>query len=152
MAERPLVLEITEHELIDDYAALHEAVRLLGIDVRLAVDDAGVGITNFGHILEMRPDYVKLDISLVRGVNVDPRRQAMIVGIDHFSLTTHCQLIAEGVETEEEARTLTDLGVEFGQGYWLGRPEPVETWAAALPNTPRSSDGNAGPTNGAGGA
>jgi len=152
LAERPLVLEITEHELIDDYAALHEAVRLLGIDVRLAVDDAGVGIANFGHILEMRPDYVKLDISLVHGVNADPRRQAMIVGIDHFSLTTHCQLIAEGIETEEEARTLIDLGIEFGQGYWLGRPEPVETWAAALSNTPRSSDGHAGPANGAGGA
>ena len=152
MAERPLVLEITEHELIDDYAALHEAVRLLGTHVRLAVDDAGVGIANFGHILEMRPDFVKLDISLVRGVDGDPRRQAMIVGIDHFSLTTHCQLIAEGVETEEEARTLTALGVEFGQGYWLGRPEPVETWAAGLPHIPRSSDGHAGPANGAGGA
>ena len=53
----------------------------------------------------------------------------MIVGIDHFSLTTHCQLIAEGVETEEEARTLVGFGVELGQGYLLGRPEPVEAWA-----------------------
>lgn len=55
----------------------------------------------------------------------------MIVGISHFSLTTGCHLIAEGVETKEEARTLSELGVEFGQGYLFGRPGRVEKWAAA---------------------
>jgi predicted signal transduction protein with EAL and GGDEF domain len=55
----------------------------------------------------------------------------MIVGISHFSLTTGRHLIAEGVETKEEARTLSELGVEFGQGYFFGRPGRVEKWAAA---------------------
>jgi EAL domain-containing protein (putative c-di-GMP-specific phosphodiesterase class I) len=71
---------------------------------------------------------VKLDISMVRRVNAHLGRQAMVVGMRHFSLTVGCRLIAEGVETVEEARTLTALGVEFGQGYWLGRPETAEHW------------------------
>ena len=130
-AGRPLVLEVTEHEVIDDYDLVRGAFHALGNDVRIAVDDAGVGIANFGHIIELRPDFVKLDISMVRRVNAHLGRQAMVVGMRHFSLTVGCRLIAEGIETVEEARTLTALGVEFGQGYLLGRPEPVETWAVS---------------------
>jgi PAS domain S-box-containing protein len=131
LADRPLVLEITEHEIIEDYAAMREAVRALDNEVRLAVDDAGAGVANFGHIIDLRPDFVKLDVSLVRHVDADLRRQAMIVGIGHFSLRTDCRLIAEGVETEAEARMLNELGVEFGQGYLFGHPEPAEAWVAA---------------------
>jgi EAL domain-containing protein (putative c-di-GMP-specific phosphodiesterase class I) len=97
--------------------------------VRLAVDDAGVGIANFGHIVELRPDLVKIDMSLVWRVTVDLGRQALIVAMRHFARTSGCRLIAEGVESEEEAGTLTQLGVEFGQGYRFGRPEPVEHWS-----------------------
>ncbi|MGZ8515067.1 MAG: EAL domain-containing protein [Candidatus Limnocylindrales bacterium] len=130
-AGRPLVLEITEHETIDDYDALRDALRSLGRDVRVAVDDAGAGVANFGHIIDLRPDFVKLDISLVRQVNANLGRQAMVVGMRHFSRTAGCRLIAEGVETAEEADTLTSLGVEFGQGYLFGRPEPIEAWVGA---------------------
>ncbi len=128
---RPLVIEITEHETIDDYDAIRRAIRNLGSDVRVAVDDAGAGVANFGHIIDLRPDFLKLDISLVRRVDSDLGRQAMVVGMRHFSQTTGCRLIAEGVETPEEADTLTSLGVEFGQGYLLGRPEPIDSWIAA---------------------
>ena len=138
-ADRALVLEVTEHELIGDYDALRAAVRKLGHDIRLAVDDAGAGVANFGHIIDLRPDFVKLDISLVRRVNANLGRQAMVVGMRHFSRTAGCRLIAEGVETEEEAATLRDLGVEFGQGYLFGRPEPVETWVAARAAAPKPS-------------
>ncbi len=133
-AGRPLVLEVTEHELIDDYDVVREAVRELGHDIRLAVDDAGAGVANFGHIIDLRPDFVKLDIGLVRRVNANLGRQAMVVGMRHFARTAGCRLIAEGVETVEEAATLTALGVEFGQGYLFGRPEPVDAWTA--PGTP----------------
>jgi len=129
-AGRPLVLEITEHETIDDYDRLRDAIRTLGHDVRVAVDDAGAGVANFGHIIDLRPDFVKLDISLVRRVNANLGRQAMVVGMRHFSRTAGCRLIAEGVETSEEAATLTALGVEFGQGYLFGRPEPIDAWVA----------------------
>jgi EAL domain-containing protein (putative c-di-GMP-specific phosphodiesterase class I) len=132
-ADRPLVLEVTEHERIEDYDALRAAVRELGDDLRVAVDDAGAGIANFGHIIDLRPDFVKLDISLVRRVNANLGRQAMVVGMRHFSRTAGCRLIAEGVETPEEADTLTSLGVEFGQGYLFGRPEPIDAWVGARP-------------------
>jgi len=131
-AARPVILEITEHEVIEDYPAVREAISALGHDVRLAVDDAGAGVANFGHIIELRPDFVKLDISLVRRVNANLGRQAMVIGMRHFSRTAGCRLVAEGIESEEEARTLTGLGVEFGQGYLFGHPEPVEVWAGRL--------------------
>jgi len=124
-AGRPIVLEITEHDLVSDYEALREAVHDVGGDVRLAVDDAGAGIANFGHIVELRAHFVKLDISLVRGVNVSLGRQALVVAMRHFARTAGCRLVAEGVETGDEARALTQLGVEFGQGYWFGRPLPA---------------------------
>ncbi len=128
-AERPIVIEITEHEIIDDYGPVREAVRDLGRNIRLAVDDAGAGVANFGHIIELRPDFVKLDVSLVRRVNADLGRQAMVLGMRHFARTAGCRLIAEGIETEDEAGTLTGLGIEYGQGYFFGHPEPVQAWA-----------------------
>ena len=129
-ADRPIVLEITEHELIEDYSAFLAAVHSLGRDIRLAVDDAGAGVANFAHIIDLGPDFVKLDISLVRRVNAHLGRQALVVGMRHFSRTSGCRLVAEGIETADEARTLLELGVEFGQGYWFGRPEPVTTDSA----------------------
>ena len=124
-ADRPIVLEITEHEVIDDYDALREAIRTLGRDIRVAVDDAGAGVANFSHIIDMRPDFVKLDMSLVRRVNRNLGRQAMVVGMRHFSRTAGCRLVAEGIESVEEAHTLKGLGVEFGQGYLFGRGMPI---------------------------
>jgi PAS domain S-box-containing protein len=130
-SERPIVLEITEHEIIDDYEALRAAIRALGHDVRIAVDDAGAGSANFSHIVELRPNLVKLDIGLVRDVNSDLARQAMVVGLRHFALEAGCRLLAEGIETEAEADTLLGLKADLGQGYLFGRPEPVEILAAA---------------------
>ena len=142
-ADRALVLEVTEHELVGDYDALRAAVRELGHDIRLAVDDAGAGVANFGHIIDLRPDFVKLDIGLVRRVNAHMGRQAMVVGMRHFSRTAGCRLIAEGIETEEEAATLRALGVEFGQGYLFGHPGPAADWAA-VPAGAQASRGRAG--------
>ena len=130
-ADRPIVIEISEHAVIDDYRAVQDAVRDLGHDHRLAVDDAGAGVANFGHIIELRPDFVKLDISIVRRVNADLGRQAMVIGMRHFARNAGCRLVAEGIETEDEARTLTSLGVELGQGYLFGHPEPAAVWASA---------------------
>ena len=124
-ADRPVVLEVTEHEPIADYPSLREAVRSLGPNVRLAVDDAGAGIANFAHIVELDADLVKLDISLVRGLNLSPGRQALVIAMRHFARSAGCRLVAEGVETEAEAAALAAFGVEFGQGYWFGRPTPL---------------------------
>jgi EAL domain-containing protein (putative c-di-GMP-specific phosphodiesterase class I) len=125
---RPIVLEITEHDAIDDYAAVRAAVDLLGPDIRVAVDDAGAGVANFGHIVELRPDFVKIDVGLVRGVDHDLTRQALIVGLRYFAEATNGWVVAEGVETEEERRTLIGLGLELGQGFLFGRPASAATF------------------------
>jgi PAS domain S-box-containing protein len=130
---RPVVLEITEHDSITDYAAVGAAIALLGPDVRLAVDDAGAGVANFSHIVALRPDFVKIDSGLVRGVNHDLTRQALIVGLGHFARATNGWLISEGVETEQERQTLLGLGLEYGQGYLFGRPAGAHAWAPAMP-------------------
>jgi EAL domain-containing protein (putative c-di-GMP-specific phosphodiesterase class I)/CheY-like chemotaxis protein len=119
---RPVVLELTEHVPIEDYPSLRQALDAMG-DVEIAVDDAGAGYASMRHILELRPAFAKLDISLVRGIDGDELRQAMAAGFQYYALRTGCRLIAEGVETDEEANTLKALGVDFGQGYLFGRPE-----------------------------
>ncbi len=126
---RPVILEVTEHDTIADYAAVRATIALYGADVRVAVDDAGAGVANFGHIVSLRPDFVKIDVGLVRGVNRDLTRQALIVGLRHFARATNGWLIAEGVETEEERQTLLGLDLEFGQGFLFGRPADVSAWA-----------------------
>jgi EAL domain-containing protein (putative c-di-GMP-specific phosphodiesterase class I)/CheY-like chemotaxis protein len=119
---RSAVLEVTEHVAIENYTAIREAVSSIGANVRIAVDDAGAGFASFRHILELRPDYVKLDIGLVRDIDHDDVRQALVAGIVYFAKKSGCRLIAEGIETEGERDQLRALGVDLGQGYLLGRP------------------------------
>ncbi len=128
-ARAPVVLELTGHMQIADYGAVRAAIQALGPKVRLAVDDAGAGFASFRHILELQPDYVKLDRTLVHLIGRDAARQALVAGLVHFAATTGATLIAAGVETEAEARQLAALGVALGQGYHLGRPAPVGSLA-----------------------
>jgi EAL domain-containing protein (putative c-di-GMP-specific phosphodiesterase class I) len=123
-ATRRLVLELTEHVPIDDYSALRKAIEGLG-NVEVAVDDAGAGYASLRHILELRPTFAKVDISLVGGIGADELRQALVAGLVYFALRSGCHLIAEGVESEDDATALRRLGVEFAQGYLFGRPEPI---------------------------
>jgi EAL domain-containing protein (putative c-di-GMP-specific phosphodiesterase class I) len=136
---RPVVLEVTEHDSIDDYGALRSAFVALGSGLRLAVDDAGAGVANFNHLVELRPQFVKVDTGLVRGVNADLTRQALIVALLHFAGATDCHVVAEGIETEAERAVLEKLEVEFGQGYLFGRPAEGTTWTvpAAEPTAAR---------------
>jgi len=127
-----VVLELTEHVQVTDYPALRAALEQLGPNVRLAVDDAGAGFASFRHILELRPDYVKLDRGIVHKLHRDPARQALVAGMVHFAAKTGAVLVAEGVETEAEAHQLGQLGVVLAQGYRLGRPALAERIAAPL--------------------
>ena len=138
-----IVLELTEHTEVTDYPALRAALERLGPNVRLAVDDAGAGFASLRHILELRPDYVKLDRGIVQQIHRDPARQALVAGMVHFAGKIRAVLVAEGVETEAEARQLRQLGVALAQGYRLGRPAlaariaaPRATVARPAPLTP----------------
>ena len=117
-----IVLELTEHAQIENYEAFRWAVAKL-TDVEVAVDDAGAGYASLRHILELGPEWVKLDISVVRNIDTDPLRQALVAGLAHFAARSGERLIAEGVERQEEADALLGIGVEFAQGYLFGRPE-----------------------------
>ena len=114
--QRPIVLEI------DDYPGLRRELNRLGSSVRVAVDDAGAGYASFRHILELAPDFVKIDLDLVRGVDAEPARQALIAGMGYFAVKRKLRLIAEGIETRKELDALQALAVPYGQGYLLGRP------------------------------
>jgi EAL domain-containing protein (putative c-di-GMP-specific phosphodiesterase class I) len=130
---RPIMLEVTEHEVIDDYARLHSAMRALGPGVRLAVDDAGAGVANFRHLVDLRPNLIKIDAGMIRGVEADVSRQALIVGLVHFAEVTGAQVLAEGLETRSELDTVVRLGVTLGQGFLLAHPAPVSWWIEAPP-------------------
>jgi PAS domain S-box-containing protein len=126
-SRRRLVLEVTEHAAIADYPAFRAAMDAFGPEVEFAVDDAGTGFASLRHIVELHPAFVKLDRSLMAGLESDDARQAMIVGLCHFAHVTGCRLIVEGIETDRELTVLRALTIELGQGYLLGRPLPVET-------------------------
>jgi EAL domain-containing protein (putative c-di-GMP-specific phosphodiesterase class I) len=137
----PLVLEITEHEAVSDYAGLRAAVAALGPEIKIAVDDAGAGFSSMRHILELRPDFVKIDRSLVAEIERDPARQAFLGGLRQFADSIDCRLVAEGIETDPELATLRLLGMHTGQGYLLGRPVPIAQLTGQTTPRPDASEG-----------
>ena len=123
---RQLVIEITEHEVVEDYPTLDRAVSLLrSAGGSIAVDDAGAGWASLRHILELRPEIIKLDISLTRRVATELQTRAMTAALVRFAADVESTIVAEGVETPAQARALRDLGVTHGQGFGLGRPGPL---------------------------
>jgi EAL domain-containing protein (putative c-di-GMP-specific phosphodiesterase class I) len=127
-----IVLEITEHAEIADYAMMGEVLEPLRKQgLRVAIDDAGAGYASFRHILRLRPDIIKLDMSLTRNVDTDRMRRALAAALIGFAEETGSSIVAEGVETDGELAMLRKLGVTKAQGYRLGRPAPIE-WAASL--------------------
>jgi EAL domain-containing protein (putative c-di-GMP-specific phosphodiesterase class I) len=121
-----VVVEITEHAPTTDYPRLKQELRYLrGLGVRIAVDDAGAGFASFRHILELRPDIIKLDTSITRDVHAEVPKQALVSALVAFASKLGAELVAEGVETAEEAVELGALGVQFVQGFHIARPGPI---------------------------
>jgi PAS domain S-box-containing protein len=123
-ADRAMVIEITEHAEIASYEAVTDALRACP-NCRVSVDDAGAGWASLRHILELKPDMVKLDITLVRDIDRDRAKQALTAGLCYFAEQSGTILVAEGVETDAEAHQLLSLGVHLGQGFLFGRPEAI---------------------------
>lgn len=119
-----VVLEITEHAQVTNYALFRQKLsQLRSMGLRLAVDDAGAGYASFRHVLNLRPDVIKLDIGLTRGIDSDPARQALGSALLAFGLDAYnAAMVAEGIETAAELDTLRALGCPLGQGFYLGRP------------------------------
>ena len=127
-----LVVEITEHAPVEDYDKLSGAIgKARAAGLRLAIDDAGAGYASLRHILRLAPDIVKLDMSLTRNLQADKRRRALVAALVPFAREIGAIVIAEGIETDAELTTLRAFGAEWGQGFLLGRPGPVD---AAVPS------------------
>src|SRR5262249_41245415 len=120
-----VIIELTEHEMIDDETALLDAVaRLRSRNAKIAIDDAGGGYGGLALLLTVRPDFIKLDRSIVHGVAGDRARGALIQAMTRFAQETGTQICVEGVEAEVDLAYLMGLGVDLAQGYLMARPAP----------------------------
>ena len=124
-ADRQIIVEVTEHNEIDDYGELKKQLAQIKKYARIAIDDVGAGYAGLRHLVDLQPDLLKLDMSLTRDIHKDVARQALTTAMVHFAKDIGAKLVAEGIECEEERETPARLGVAFGQGYLFARPMPV---------------------------
>lgn len=119
-----VVLELTERMAIDDYSRVARAIEgYIDLGFKVAVDDLGAGYANLRLIAEVRPDFIKVDMTLIRGIDGNPRKQALLETLSILADKVDARLVAEGVETDAELRTLASLGADYAQGFYLARPE-----------------------------
>jgi len=132
-----LLVEITEHEHVADYAALQRALgSLREAGIQIGIDDFGAGHSSLRHVLQLAPDVVKLDISITKHVDRDESRQALVEAMLAFCTRIGAVVIAEGIEEPGELAMLLDLGVHFGQGWFMARPAAPEVVLPVLRSQP----------------
>ncbi|HEX8075107.1 MAG TPA: EAL domain-containing protein [Thermoleophilaceae bacterium] len=126
MAEAPgerVVLELTEHSPVHDYDRVKQTVaELRAAGFRIAVDDVGAGYASLRHLINLRPDVLKIDISLCRSIEHDRALQVCAGALISLGRELGAQVVAEGIETGAEHAAVRELGVDSAQGYFLGRP------------------------------
>ena len=116
-----VVLEISETESIDNFGVFREVARSCrDLGIRIAIDDAGTGYASLEAIMEISPDFIKADMTLVRGIDSDPSRQQVLSALKTIADGIGAEVIAEGIETNDELRVLRELGVRYGQGFYFG--------------------------------
>ena len=120
-----LVFEVLETDSISEYEILEDFVnRYRKQGIQIAIDDFGSGYSNFAHILKIKPDYIKIDGSLIKNITDDKNALEMVKSIIDFSKALNIKLVAEFVHSKEVLEKLIDLDVDEFQGFYLGRPEP----------------------------
>lgn len=132
-----VLLELSEHDPVEDYDALTTTLlphRAAGL--RLAIDDVGAGFSSLRHIVLTAPDVIKIDRSIVSGLDTDPVLSTLVHSLVEFAAGLNARVVAEGVETSAEAAALHRLGVDYGQGWHFGRPGPPEALTDAQAGIP----------------
>jgi EAL domain-containing protein (putative c-di-GMP-specific phosphodiesterase class I) len=120
-----VVLEVTEREAVKDYDLFKEAATYYSdIGFAIAIDDTGTGYSSLESVVELKPKYIKLDISLIRRIYKNILKQELIKAIVGLSKKMHSIVIAEGIEAEDELNTLKEIGINFGQGFFFAKPAP----------------------------
>lgn len=118
-----IIFEITEGERVDDQAHLREIIEYYQKrGFKTAIDDFGAGYSGLNLLAEFQTDFLKLDMALIRHIETDPIRQAIVKGIVHVCLDLGIAPIAEGIETADELNLIQDLGIELVQGYYFAKP------------------------------
>jgi EAL domain-containing protein (putative c-di-GMP-specific phosphodiesterase class I) len=121
-----LVFEISEQESIGNFAIFREVRDYYGkLGFQFALDDTGAGYASLQSVMELSPDYIKVDRALVSGIDEDPARQELLRALHAVAGQIRARIIAEGLDTLEELSTLGDLGIPFGQGWLFGKPTPL---------------------------
>lgn len=121
-----VIIEITENQPTFDFEGMRNALlhyRSRGFQI--AIDDLGEGFSSLRLWSELRPEFVKVDMHFVQGVNTDPLKQQFLRSIQSIALSSGTQVIAEGIETAAEFRTIRDIGIACGQGYFIARPNHI---------------------------
>jgi EAL domain-containing protein (putative c-di-GMP-specific phosphodiesterase class I)/GGDEF domain-containing protein len=123
MQPQNLIFEITERNVILDMGGFLSTIdHYRSQDYKIAIDDAGAGYSGLNLISDIHPNYIKLDMKLIRGINSDNLKLALVKGMVELSKESQINLIAEGIETYEELETLIGLGVQYGQGFFIQKP------------------------------
>lgn len=121
-----IVLELTEKEAVIDYSRFEKIIdnyRQQGF--RVAVDDAGTGYNSLKTLVYLKPEFIKIDKSLIRNIHNNPAQQHLVELLLEFAIQSKTDVIAEGIETLSELMFLQELGVSYGQGYALGKPNSL---------------------------
>ncbi|MGA7595139.1 MAG: GGDEF domain-containing protein [Gallionella sp.] len=121
-----VIIEVTENQPTFDFAAMRTALlhyRSMGF--KIALDDLGEGFSSLRLWSELRPEFVKVDMHFVQGVNTDPLKQQFLKSIQSIALSSGTRVIAEGIETAAEFRTVRGIGIAVGQGYFIARPSRI---------------------------
>lgn len=119
------VVELTENAVIDDFAHMREVVRRLRRSgFRIAIDDAGAGYAGLQTMVEIEPDFIKLDMSLTRGIESSVVKQKLVGTLRDFCRQASITLVAEGIETRTQLDALLALGIDYGQGFLFAHPGP----------------------------
>lgn len=117
-----IVLEITENEQTNERCTITKLGAIKRWGAQLAIDDYGAGYSNDLVLLKISPNYIKIDMSIVKGIHQDIDRQKLITNIISYATERNIKTIAEGVETVEELEILIKFGIDFIQGYYVGMP------------------------------
>ena len=127
-----VVIEITENQPTFDFAAMRSALlHYRGMGFKIAIDDLGEGFSSLRLWSELRPEYIKIDMHFVQGVDRDPIKLQFLKSIQSIAESCGTKVIAEGVETEAELKVVRDLGIALGQGYFIARPNPTPPLTAS---------------------
>jgi len=122
-----VTVELTEHLQVDDYEGFTSRLSpLREAGGKVAIDDFGAGYASLRHILKVRPEWIKLDISLTERIDSNQVAHALATSLVSFAEEVGVRVVAEGIETEEELEALLDIGFRYGQGFFFGVPAPLD--------------------------